>query len=213
LQDAKKLVDLTSDHICAIKVNFHLIIPLSLSELSELNDFANERNLVSIADIKLNDIENTNRIATEYLWDTGFSGVIVNPFVGFEGGLDLVYQRAREIGKGVISLAYMSHPGANEGYGLKLMDGRLIFELMIDRANSWGSDGVILGTTRPDKIQIARKRLKPEIKIFSPGSGVQAGNARAALEAGADYIILGRSILSSRDPKAAVREASRALLS
>ena len=211
LEDAKRLLELTCDRICAIKINFHLIIPLSLSEIRELNDFARERHLISIADIKLNDIENTNRVATEYLWDAGFSGVIVNPFVGFEGGLDSVYKRAHELGKGVISLAYMSHLGAEEGYGLQLKDGRLVFDLMIDRANSWGSDGVVLGTTRPDKIQMAKNKLKPEITIICPGSGAQGGNARLALEAGADYLILGRSVVSSPEPRAAIKEAFRTL--
>ena len=54
-------------------INFHLIIPLSLGELTELNNFALDKGLPTIADIKLNDIDNTNRIATDYLWDANFS--------------------------------------------------------------------------------------------------------------------------------------------
>ena len=117
-------------------------------------------------------------VATDYLWDSGFDAVIVNPFVGFKGVLDEVYETSHKLGKGVISLAYMSHPGADEGYGLELKNGSSIFDLMLERANTWGSDGVVLGTTRTEKIRIARSRLKKDIKIISPGSGAQGGDAR-----------------------------------
>jgi hypothetical protein len=74
----------------------------------------------------------------------------VNPFVGYTGGLSTGFTKKPE----VISLAYMSHPGAYEGYGLELRNGGS-FDLMLERANSWESDGVIMGTTRTDKIRIA----------------------------------------------------------
>ncbi len=142
---------------------------------------------------RLNDIDNTNRIAVDYLWKAGFSAVIVNPFVGFEGGLDSVFASARSRGKGVITLAFMSHIAANEGYGLKLEDGSTIFELFLQRAKSWSADGVILGSTRPEKIKFAKSKLEgSSCKIFSPGSGAQGGDPTAALDAGSDYLIYGR---------------------
>src|SRR5919112_3496512 len=49
-------------HICAIKLNFHLILPLSKSDLLEVNELAHFYKLQSIADIKLNDISHTNQI-------------------------------------------------------------------------------------------------------------------------------------------------------
>ena len=205
LGDSMKLIESVSDFVCGIKINFHLIIPLSLREILELNDRVHADGLVSIADIKLNDIDSTNVVATDYLWDSGFDAVIVNPFVGYKGALDRVYEKAHKLGKGVISLAYMSHPGADEGYGLELKNGGSVFDLMLERANSWGSDGVIMGTTRTEKIRIARSKLKKEIRIISPGSGAQGGDAKVAMEAGADYLIFGRSIVSEPDPRKAAR--------
>lgn len=200
LKDAKHILRETSEYLCAVKINFHLLLPLSLSEMTELNESIRSQGLVSIADIKLNDIDNTNRVATEYLWDSGFSAVIVNPFAGLEGGLDIVFSRARKMGKGVITLAYMSHKGADEGYGLALRDGKTIFDLFLERALSWKSDGIILGTTRPEKIAYAKNRLQDSIKIFSPGSGSQGGDPTTSLKAGADYLIFGRQIVDSKDP-------------
>ncbi len=127
LSDSKKLVRDTSHSICAVKINFHLILPLSIAEMTSLNEFIERAGLISIVDIKLNDIDNTNRVATEYLWDSGFSAVIANPFVGYEGALDIVFEGAQRLGKGVILLAYMSHKAADDGYGLKLYNSHTMF--------------------------------------------------------------------------------------
>jgi orotidine-5'-phosphate decarboxylase len=210
--DAKRIIMETSEYICAVKFNFHLIAPLSFNELKSINDMILSYHLPSIADIKLNDIDNTNRVATEYLWRAGFAAVIVNPFVGYEGGLDVVLRRARELGKGVIFLVYMSHKGADEGYGLVLQDNRTIFELFLDRACKWQADAVIVGSTRPEKIQFARAKLGKEIKIISPGSGAQGGDPVRSLEAGADYLIVGRSIIQAENPKLEASQLFHSLL-
>ena len=201
LRDAKKLVQETSAIICAVKINLHLLLPLSLSEMSSLNSFIKKEGLLAIADLKLNDIGNTNRVASEYLWDMGFSAVIVNPFVGYADALDLVFDQARKRGRGVITLAYMSHKGADEGYGLRLDSGKELFEEFLDRAKNWGADGVILGSTRPERIIAARNSLGVDAKIICPGSGAQGGDAAASIRAGADYLIYGRAITESTDPK------------
>jgi len=206
LDESIRLLDQVSDYICAVKINFHLIIPLSIQELSRLNDRIHFQGLIAIADIKLNDIDNTNKVATSYLWDSGFDAVIVNPFAGFKGGLDVVYETANLQDKGVISLAYMSHPGAEEGYGLETRDRGTLFELMLERANVWGSDAVIMGTTRSDKIKQARSSLRESIKIMSPGSGAQGGNVGTSLKAGADFLIYGRAIVSAEEPPKMARQ-------
>ncbi|MHB1909119.1 MAG: orotidine 5'-phosphate decarboxylase / HUMPS family protein [Nitrososphaerales archaeon] len=199
--DSKKIIRELGSYICAIKLNFHLIMPLSLAEIRSINSTALNSGLPSIADIKLNDIENTNLVATEYLWRAGFSAVIVNPFVGYKGGMDGVLKRAHELGKGVITLAYMSHPAADEGYGLELANHKTLHELFLERAIKWKSDGIIIGSTRPEKIRFAREKIGKRIKIFSPGSGAQGGDALKALRAGSDYLIIGRKIIESKEPK------------
>jgi orotidine-5'-phosphate decarboxylase len=211
LHDAKRIVEATSDYLCAVKINYHLMLPLSIPEMSSLNKCISQNGLVSIADLKLNDIDNTNRVATEYLWDAGFSAVIVNPFVGLDGALDTVFERAHELGKGVITLAYMSHRGADEGYGLKLNGKRTVFDEFLQRARKWGSAGVILGTTRPLKIEKARMVLGKEIKIICPGSGAQGGDPMASIKAGADYLIFGRAIIETQNPRAAAKNILKSL--
>ena len=204
LPDSIRILEKVSDFVCAVKINYHLLIPLGMREIVKLNQTIHSKDLVSIADIKLNDIDNTNEIATSYLWDCGFDGVIVNPFAGFKGALDVVYDEAHSMGKGVLSLAYMSHPGADEGYGLETKNGT-IFDIMLDRANTWKSDAVILGTTRVERIIEARTKLREEIEIISPGSGAQGGDPIGSLKAGADYLIYGRTIVLAEDPRESAR--------
>jgi orotidine-5'-phosphate decarboxylase len=205
IDDAMSLFDATKDYLSAVKLNFHLILPLSFSELSRLNMRIASTGLPIIADLKLNDISNTNRVATEYLWSAGFSAVIVNPFVGFDGGLDAVFKSALEMGKGVITLAYMSHPGGVEGYGLELKTGNTMFDLFLRRAIEWNADGIVIGSTRPERITYARERIPSSMLIFSPGSGAQGGNPHSSINAGTDYLIYGRSIIEDEDPAKAAK--------
>ena len=52
LQNIKKL----NPYLCAIKLNFHLLLPLSSKEIIKINKTAHDYGLQTIADIKLNDI-------------------------------------------------------------------------------------------------------------------------------------------------------------
>ena len=163
-------------------------------------------------DCKLNDIGNTNEHIARYYYDAGFDALIANPFVGWEGGLDSVFKLAQEMQKGIITLCYMSHPAAHEGYGLyatenpKGKDVEAFYLTFAKRARKWDTDGVIVGATYPDKIKEIRAVLGDEIPIISPGVGAQGASAKDALNAGASYVIVARSISTADDPAAAARK-------
>jgi len=116
----KEIITATESKICAIKVNFHLLLSLTNIQIVELNFFAHRFNLQSIADLKLNDIGNTNMITINRLKKLGFDAVIVNPFIGITEMKSLT-AHAHSINFGVISLVYMSHPSSSEGYGLNVV--------------------------------------------------------------------------------------------
>lgn len=205
LRTAQRLLARVSTSLCAVKIGYQLLLPLDLTDsVRRIVKQAHDSNLQTIADLKLNDIASTNLVAAGALWSVGFDSVIANPFVGFEGGLGPVLTDAHDRNRGVLLLVHMSHPGAAEGYGLVLSRPRqAIYKLFLQRALDWQADGVIVGATSPDVISEAARFLRGRIPIFAPGVGAQRGDAMSAVEAGADFIIVGRSIVSASDPLSA----------
>jgi orotidine-5'-phosphate decarboxylase len=194
--------------ICAVKINRQLVLSLGLRDgVDNIVKLIHELSLPAIMDAKLNDVGHTNEFMTRSYIDTGFDGIIASPVVGWEGGLDSVFQLTGSQGKGVILLIYMSNPGAEALYSLKTepTDGapRPVFELFAEMAVQWKASGVIVGATKPEIISRVRKLVGPDMGIFSPGVGVQGGDAGKATAAGADYLIVGRSIYAAADPSEA----------
>jgi len=188
-------------------MNFHIILPLSASEISQINKLLHSYGLQSIADIKLNDIENTNEVAVEHLTRMGFDALIANPFIG-KGGLAALAQKAHMSNVGVIALVYMSHPGAKEGFGLEV-GGRGLYREFLDRAVHAGADGIVVGAAQLDILTQITKRLP----VYSPGIGAQGGDATRAVSSGADYLIIGRSIVESKQPDKVAKEIQNKILS
>lgn len=205
---AIKTINAVEQHICAIKMNFHLILPLSAAEMSQINRTAHSHGLQSIADIKLNDIENTNQVAVDHLVKMGFDAVIANPFIG-KGGMAALVQSAHRVGAGVIALVYMSHPGASEGYGLEEKNGHRLYKTFLDVAAEVGADGIVVGATQLD---ILRQVSKQGIPVYSPGVGVQGGDLENAIKNGAHYLIIGRSIVEAERPARAAKEIQGRIL-
>jgi orotidine-5'-phosphate decarboxylase len=201
---AKKVIEATAGHVCAVKVNFHLLLPLSSLEIKSITKLAHSYGLLCIADIKLNDITSTNDAAVEHLAAMGFDAVIANPFMG-SSTLAALVKKARSLGLGVIALVYMSHPDAVEGYGLQTGDSSNVYHLFLARALDAGADGVVVGATQTEII----KEVRGRIDIYSPGVGAQGGEVEQAVKNGSRYLIVGRSIIESDDPAKAARDISR----
>ena len=207
LDKCKEIVTITESQICAIKINFHLFLSLSYIQLLNLNMLAHKFDLQSIADIKLNDIGNTNKVTVKKLQKLGFDAVIVNPFIGVTEMKSIV-NYAHSIKFGIISLVYMSHPTSFEGYGLQIsssnntnrenLDSIPMYRLLYSYARSSGGDGIVIGATKIDIIKEISKLN--EIQIYSPGFLTQGGSILDAIKAGTDYFIVGRYILDSSSP-------------
>ena len=61
-------------------------------------------------------------------------------------------------------------------------------------------DGIIVGATYPKIISYCKKSNRGKLSIFSPGIGIQGGSALKAKKLGSDYLIVGRTILNSKNP-------------
>ncbi|MGH9972518.1 MAG: orotidine 5'-phosphate decarboxylase / HUMPS family protein, partial [Nitrososphaeraceae archaeon] len=120
LKYIEKMIRNLYPFLCAIKINFHLLLPFNKRKIENMNKIIHSYGLLSIADIKLNDVTNTNQVTLTYLHLMGFDSVIINPIIGGKELSSLV-RLAHKFGMGVISLAYMSHENVTEGYDLDVV--------------------------------------------------------------------------------------------
>ena len=203
IQNIKKL----HPYLCGIKLNFHLLLPLGLKEISKINKTAHNYGLQTIADIKLNDIGNTNKVTTEHLWNLGFDAVIVNPIMGLDSLKQLVKDSHKE-DKGVITLCHMSAPEAKLSYDMEIRMGKKqqLYQLFLDWAIASKVDGIVIGATFPEIIRYCNKKAGTKLDIFSPGIGTQGGSAKEVISAGTDYLIVGRTILNDKNPTTVSKE-------
>jgi len=206
LAKAQDVLESVHPYVCAVKINHHLILPLGTFDgVQTLIKRTHEEGLLAIMDCKVNDIGTTNQVISEYYYADGFDALIANPFIGWEEGLKPIFDVAHKLQRGIILLAYMSHKGANEGYGQTICDAEtgaktLQYICFAKKALDWDADGAVVGATYPEKIRQIHEILREKIPIYAPGIGAQGGTAEAALEAGARYLIVGREITLAKNP-------------
>lgn len=192
------------NYLCGIKLNFHVLLPLGIKEISKINHHAHRYGLQSIADIKLNDITNTNKIAVETLWKMGFDAVIVNPIMG-KDSLKQLTKIVHEKNKGIITLCHMSAPEAKLSYEMNVKAEKTkkqtkLYQLFLKWSISHKADGIIVGATFPEIIKFCKSNIKNSMNIYSPGIGVQGGKVKQVLSSGTDFLIIGRAILNAKNP-------------
>jgi orotidine-5'-phosphate decarboxylase len=209
---AEQVLEATHPYICAVKFNHHLILPLGTFDgVQKLVKKVHDLGLVAIMDCKVNDIGATNQVIAEYYYKAGFDALIANPFIGWEEGLQPIFDVAHKLHRGVILLVYMSHKAATEGYGQTIIDaetgGKILQYVAFARKTlKCGADGAVVGATYPEKIKEVHAILDDKVPIFSPGIGAQGGEIIATLKAGARYLIVGRSITGAANPADAAKQ-------
>ena len=191
-------------YLCGIKFNFHLLLPLGFKEITKINKIAHQYELQTIADIKLNDIGNTNKITVETLWELGFDAVIVNPIMG-PASLKKLTTLAHKKNKGIITLCHMSAPETKLTYDLNVQLDKTkkrarLYELFLNWSMSQKVDGIIVGATFPKIIKYCKEQINGKVDIYSPGIGTQGGKVQEVLSSGTDYLIVGRTIINAKDP-------------
>ncbi|MGE4213106.1 MAG: orotidine-5'-phosphate decarboxylase [Candidatus Methanomethylophilaceae archaeon] len=191
--DGKKalaIADAVSDRVDAVKINW----PLVLSAGPEMIDRLAEHNDV-ICDFKVADIPNTVRLIVEGCVSRGASAIIVHAFTGDDSLAAAVAAAGTDAE--IFAVTEMSHPGG------RLFTAKHAVE-MAEMGVRCGASGFIAPATRPEGIAAIRA-VVGDRTILSPGVGAQGGSAAAAISAGADYVIVGRSIYKSGDPRAVAK--------
>ena len=189
---ALNLTELLVDHFDAIKVGYPLILHAGLGIVEEISSIS-----PVIADLKIADTPNTNRLICEAVLGAGADAIIAQAFPG-KDSLVACADCARGFGADLFVVTEMSHPGAEQFMAP-------LAERMARLAVESGASGVVAPATRPERIRMIRSIIGDKL-IISPGVGAQGGSAGEALQAGADYLIVGRSVYGSADPVAQAKE-------
>jgi len=203
-----RIVEEVSGSICAVKIGRQLTTPLGCgAALRRILARSHALGLPVVCDSKLSDVAHTNLAVARVHFKAGFDAEIVSPLPGWKGGLDPVFKITRRMGKGVIVLCYMSNPGASDLYGLtvSLPGGRKrkVYEVVAERAERWGADGLVVPATSPRIIKHVSSLARTA--LYAVGVGPQGGRVSDAVRSGASYVIVGRTITGSRSPGAAAR--------
>jgi orotidine-5'-phosphate decarboxylase len=197
-KQARKIAKTCAPHIDAIKLGYPLILSCGLDFAEELGDL----DLPLIADFKVADIPNTNRLIAEQVFDTGFASIICHGFTG-KDAVQACVDVAADYGGACFVVAEMSHPGATAFF-----HGGAA-EKIAELAMECGADGIIAPATRPERVRTLR-RIVGNRKILSPGVGAQGGDA-AAVARIVDGIIVGRAIYGAEDPATAAELFAKVL--
>ncbi|MCR5268023.1 MAG: orotidine-5'-phosphate decarboxylase [Lachnospiraceae bacterium] len=200
----KGLIDATYDLIPAVKPQIAMYEQFGIDGLIAFKktvDYAHEKGLVVIADIKRGDIGSTseayavghlgkvevggNRIAA---FDEDFA--TVNPYLGSDG-IEPFLKVCREEGKGIFVLVKTSNPSSGE-FQDKLIKSeadavdRPLYEVVGKQVAKWGEEcmpqpgasysnvGAVVGATYPEMGKVLRA-LMPHTYILVPGYGAQGG--------------------------------------
>jgi orotidine-5'-phosphate decarboxylase len=183
-------------YLDAIKLGYPLILSCGLSIARELE----EEDLPLIADFKVADIPNTNRLIAEQVFDAGFSSIICHGFIG-KDAVEACVEISADYGGACFVVAEMSHPGATEFF----QGGTA--ERIAHLAMDCGADGIIAPATRPDRVNVLR-RIVGKRKILSPGIGAQGGDADIVARL-VDGIIVGRAIYEADNPGGTAMDFAR----
>ena len=202
LASAEAMVSRLGDSVTFYKVGMELVYSGGLSFVRRLADAGKKVFL----DLKLHDIPNTVEKATAQVADLGATFLTVHAFPQT--------MKAAVKGRGVGSLKILavtvmtSYDDADlveAGYALGVRD---LVERRARQAHAIGVDGLILS---PEEVSAMRALLGPDITLITPGirpSGSAAGDQKRimtpanAIEAGADYLVIGRPVTQADDPKA-----------
>jgi orotidine-5'-phosphate decarboxylase len=190
LEDKNKAIEISNEVkglVKAYKIGYPLILNHGLKIVEEISKIGEV-----IVDIKIADIPDVSRNVAKMLSSHGATGIIVHGMVGRD-----VVRDVRKESKNLYVVAEMSHPGS-----LDFISGQS--ERIALMAKEEEADGIVAPATRPERIKILKQISG--LKVLSPGIGTQGGSYREALNNGADYLIIGRSILMSSDPKQKIKE-------
>lgn len=190
-EEAYQVMDQCADIVDAVKFNYPLILKEGLAIIS---DIKNRYQIPVVADFKVADVSVTNNRIAKLVKEAGADALMVHGFIGSDAIMELQEIANNEMG--IIVVTELTSPG-----GLEFT--RKFSSEFAQLSSFLECYGIQAPGTRPDQIKKLRDIVGPDQVIVSCGIGAQGGDFRAAIEAGADFGIIGRSIYNAADPRQA----------
>ncbi len=177
LEFNKAIIESCGNYAAAFKLNFAFYERDGFKWFDTLKETLSfiPKDILVIADAKRGDIGNTSEMyAKAILDDLNFDSVTVNPYMG----KDSVSPFIKDAKKLIFILALTSNPGATDFEKLKLENGKMLFQHVIDKIKSWNQNqncGIVFGATNSEELQ-SNINLFGDLPVLLPGIGAQGGN-------------------------------------
>jgi orotidine-5'-phosphate decarboxylase len=185
-------------HVDAVKVGYPTVLSCGTAAVAAL---AKASGRPVICDFKIADIPPVAGAIAARAVASGARGVICHAFAGADT-VAAVVRACDGAGALPIAVVEMSHPG-----GATFTQPAA--ERLVDAALEGGARAIVAPATRPGAIAALKARAR--LPVFSPGAGAQGGSAEEAARAGADFVIVGRTISTAADPAAAAKAAAASI--
>lgn len=176
------IVDATKDLVCAYKLNIAFYERAQESGLVAMRETLKSisEDLVTIADAKRGDIENTSELyAQEFFDELGFDAVTIHPYMGS----DSVRPFIRRKNKFVFLLVLTSNYGSRDFQHLKV-DRRPFYEIVIEKALKWNDHkiGFVIGANYDRELKSITTKYH-DVPVLVPGTGAQKNSLERTVTA------------------------------
>lgn len=178
---SRRIIESTSDLVCAYKLNFAFFESLGDSGWETLRRVRNliPKNILTIADAKRGDIGNSSeRYAAAIFDDLKFNAVTVSPYMGIDS-IEPFLEREHNL---TFVLALTSNAGSLDFQRLNIQN-KPLYEIVIEKfveKNHRENIGFVVGATHPKELQAIRT-LAPKAPLLIPGVGAQGGDLKSAI--------------------------------
>ncbi len=196
----KSIIDEIKDIVPAVKPQvafYEQYGSHGMKAFEETIDYAKDKGLIVISDVKRNDIGSTaeayasahlgevERINREFTCSFDSDMMTVNAYLGTDG-VEPFLDVCKKYGKGIFILVKTSNPSSGELQDKKIECEGKVYELMAELVKGWGDDlvgsrgyssvGAVVGATYPEEAENLREMMKKAIFLV-PGYGAQGGTA------------------------------------
>ncbi|MGM0404914.1 MAG: orotidine-5'-phosphate decarboxylase [Thermoplasmatota archaeon] len=196
----KSIIDEIKDIVPAVKPQvafYEQYGSQGMKAFEETIDYAKDKGLIVISDVKRNDIGSTakayasahlgevERINKEFTYSFDSDMVTVNAYLGTDG-VEPFLDVCKKYGKGIFVLVKTSNPSSGELQDKEIKGEGKVYELMGELVKEWGDDlvgdrgyssvGAVVGATYPEEAEKLREMMKKAIFLV-PGYGAQGGTA------------------------------------